>query len=780
MTDTPPPLSPIPHQRSTQQVEVSGHDNTTVVAWGDVYYIQVGSGLNHFLGSVGSIGRDEYLQALYRSSAARRQQRRSGATLTAQQVDRSLAVPVNLPAQLSDFPAGQVRALIGPLGSGKSDIAEQWHRETIDHALRDPSSRVPVWVDTKYLDGLLGDRIVSHTGLAALRDYGADVVVDGLDERSDQAAGISEQAIQFVAQWPKSRVLLTSRAGDTITESQQVKVSPLTSGEAEQLMRVVAGHAVGPLNDQLAEAVQRPLFALLVARHATDPSGVTGLPELIDRVVDKVVGDLGYDLFPHWQKLAVETIRTGKPVDPARFTTTDIAVRIRASPLVTSDGRRCAFSLATFEQWFAAKALLEGITDIEEALGSLQMFDRWKYVLALVLASGEPTRADPLLAAVARWNPGALAWLIRESRTGGLTHPHPAFGPEDWETIGHRLREAAIAMLEGLGPLAKATFPVQAGGASDLNGISLAVAVHEPRLTLAWLVSDEVPSEPLPPVTTLPLASAYGERSVYLRTEPVTTGVNWVWEVMQRHLAEDLNKGLGRLIDTVATQVPGVVRDEYLDMARQRFAPPAWADESSTDALPAMYPPPDVPGDFSNPWGTYTPDRIKQRVQQIAEAALSCYRQLCENLAPHFGDTLGHRALMPVQFFGNISYHPNADRGPFAFPGPPEPSLKWLLKPTGAIHPDGRRIGTDSVSLTLNDPQRSQEIEDEKDTLSSAHYTYFETQPAIQPYAPSFVMYGGRFDLLGVRPATTLALMLLWKDLKKLQWVTDSNPPRLT
>lgn len=774
------PLDEEPSVPVEQTVTVAGTGNVTVVAGGPAYVTIEG---NKYHASTAadpadsgtSLDRGAYLERLRQISRSRREIRRTGVGLTAEQVERSLAVLVDVPVELiTGFPAGQMRALIGPLGSGKSDIAEQWHLSSIDEAAANENARVPVWVSARDVITTLSDLVFTQLREdSELERMGADVVVDGLDERTETAPQIIEQAAQFVALWPKSRILLTSRSQEGIPQRHRVDVPSLSGFKATRLTQAVAGGPVGPLNDALAEAVQRPLFALLVARHASAAAGVTGVPELIDLVVDEVVTSVGYNLHEQLQRLAVETIRDGRPVNPERFTTPDVAARIRTSPMVSVNDRKCAFSLATFEQWFAAKALLHGAVPVEDILVSLRTFDRWKYVLALVLAAGEPERADPIIAAVARWNPGALSWLIRESRTGGLARHRPDFGPEDWETIGHRLRDAAVAMLEGLGPLAEATYPIKIGGSPDLSAITIAVGSGATKLTLAWLVSDEDPEEPLGPVVALPLPSL--RQSISMRTESLTTGVNWVWEVMQRHLAADLDRSLEATAQRLASRVEGVVRAEAREIARLSMAAWGLPSDEPADSVAPLYPPPDRPPSYQEPWGYYSPERMQQRVQQVIEATLRCYRQLCETLAPRFGDTLGHRALMPVQFYGNISYHPDRENSGIPFPGPPEPGLSWLLKPIATPTSDGRRHGSDSVSLTLNDQNRADEIHDDdrRDTLYTEYIHYFEAQPALDPFKPTFAMHNGRYDILAQQPATKFALEWLREDLKKLGWLAN-------
>ena len=166
------------------------------------------------------------------------------------------------------------------------------------------------------------------------------------------------------------------------------------------------------------------------------------------------------------------------------------------------------------------------------------------------------------------------------------------------------------------------------------------------------------------------------------------------------------------------------------------------------------------------------------RVQQVITAAMTCYLELAQAVTPRFGDTLGHRGLMPAEFYGNISHHPHRDRSPFEFPGPSDPGIRWLLKPTGTPSPDGRRPGANTVSLTLNDETRVQEIDDERDTLYRSFRAYVEAYPPYEPFAPSFSTHSGRFDMNSGKPATRLALSWLWDDLTDLGWVGGHFPHR--
>src|SRR5699024_1540294 len=105
-------------------------------------------------------------------------------------------------------------------------------------------------------------------------------VVDGLDEHTEDATRTLAEARNLVNRWPKSRVVLTARAVDPASPVREVAAPLLDDGHAGRLMTTVAGRQLPPLSDQLTEAARRPLFALLIARHASAAEGANGIPEL--------------------------------------------------------------------------------------------------------------------------------------------------------------------------------------------------------------------------------------------------------------------------------------------------------------------------------------------------------------------------------------------------------------------------------------------------------------------------------------------------------------------
>ncbi|WP_131806822.1 NACHT domain-containing protein [Mycobacteroides abscessus] len=672
---------------------------------------------------------------------------------------------------MSAFESGSIRVLVGPLGSGKSEIAEEWFSDQVASARLNKVARVPIWFRVDELGSALEDKVIAAVGRAVLDEVGVDLVVDGLDERAHKASSVLLQADDFVKRWPTSRALITSRSAPNVIEiefSNQIIEAPLLSPETSAaLIKSVAGQVGGPLGRQLAAAASRPLFALLIARHVSGAEGVTGVPELIDLVVHDVVTAEEFDLYSELRNLAVNIIREGGPVDPSTFTTGEVTAKLRQSPLLEWTGRRCAFSLATFEQWFAAKALTEGAVSIHGLLDSFETFDRWKYVFAIVLAAGEPSRADPVMAALARWNPGAAAWIVKETRRGGLSRTAPDIGPEDWAAVGARFRDATSAWLDGLGPLA-ACGPLTASGSTDLTQLTIAVDIDSTRLRMAWFPAQQSNSQ-LPPVIALSGSDMPSQGYEY-HDLVVPTGLNWVWQISQQHLAQHLTALFPRLILNLAQNHDGIVREEArgLAEARKRLAagiPPGPTDDD-------LYPFPDIAACDEHPWGSSTIDTMHRRITAVATNAMRCYAELAEHVTPRFGDTLGHHAIMPARFYGVMAYSPDSVEGLLRRIGV---GASWLLQPIGVRDVTGHRVGSNEVSIAVNDDNRERQLRDEHDAFVGEFLRYLDRFPACEPFA-AFYITAGHFDVLQTCPATRLAVDWLWDDLEDLGWVSGPRP----
>jgi hypothetical protein len=130
-----------------------------------------------------ALGRGEYLERALAVSNERCVYRRRGAGLTDVQVRRALAHRAHVPDRLQCLGRGELRILHGPLGSGKSDIAEEWFLSNIAAATTDSAAAIPLWITIDDLATALESHILAEVGLPALSRHGVDVVIDGLDER---------------------------------------------------------------------------------------------------------------------------------------------------------------------------------------------------------------------------------------------------------------------------------------------------------------------------------------------------------------------------------------------------------------------------------------------------------------------------------------------------------------------------------------------------------------------------------------------------------------------
>jgi SEFIR domain len=709
----------------------------------------------------------EYFERLIAVSDERSRHRRLGAGLTDHQVQAAAALRPRVPAALN-FECGQTRILHGPLGSGKSDIAEEWHRAGIRRASSDPAAAVPVWITIDDLASALEPHVLAEVGLAVLRDRGVDVVVDGLDERAERGPGLMRQAGEFVKKWPRSRVVSTNRSPGLVAKELLVEAPPLSSQQAEQLMATVAGRNVRDVNlgPQLDAAVVRPLFALLIAQRISAVEGATGIHEVVARVVDDVVSREQYNLFSELRALAVETIRAGGAVDPATIAPADVAALIRRSPLVVTTGRKCAFALATFEQWFAAQAILDDVVGMDEALASMDTFDRWRYVLAIIAATGDAARADTVLAASARWNPGAAAWVVDEMQAGGLSRALPEVGPQDWEAFGQRIRTAMAAWLDGIGPLAECWGPSRSFNVG-FDDLAVAANIQPPRVSIAWLPRSTHTDHPLARVVEM--SALRKSPGFELSTVQLPTAANGIWQLTRDQIASGLSTYFTDIAHQIALSYPGVAREEarvYL-AAKQalRDAPTGFTGNLDVERL---YPAADIAPSPRYPFGGYSTEEMYRYSVAVIDAALRCYVELSEWVTPRFGRALPLLGMMPVEFFGSMFYTPDRERGPFEFPGPLEPGFSWMFRPLGS--PSGYVItpADNRISLSLNDDARSDEMLADKTKLYTAYTDYIEAHPEYEPFARPFSSSHGRLDLFHETPATELALQWLRQDLDEL------------
>ncbi len=425
---------------------------------------------------------------------------------------------------------------------------------------------------------------------------------------------------------------------------------------------------------------------------------------------------------------------------------------------------------------FAAHAILDKIVGMDEVLATIDTFSRWRYVLAIIAATAEPTRADTVMAALAGWNPGAASWVIDETRAGGLTRTFPDVGPRDWEAVGHRIRTATQAWLHGLGPLAQCFWATRAFDIG-FDDVAVAVGIGDHGTTVWWLLRFEIPDQPLAPVVEdSVLRGGEPRRSLHMVSFQARTAINGTWEITRDLLASDLTTSFTARALEIGRQHHGVASEEArvynAAMNAMRTAPPGFTGNLDIERL---YPAADIQPSPTHPFCGYTTATMYRYAIAVIDAAMRCYLELSTWVTPRFDRTLGVRGLMPAEFFGTMFYSPDREHSPYDFFGPHEPGFSWLFRPLGPtlgdIDPDDNRI-----SLTINDDARSDEMTKDKTRLYIAFRRYIEANPVYEPFARPFTSTHGRMHIFHRTPATRLAIRWLWEDLEALGFLKGTPP----
>ncbi|WP_237740771.1 hypothetical protein, partial [Crystallibacter crystallopoietes] len=284
-----------------------------------------------------------------------------------------------------------------PFGSGKSEIAEEWHRSAIARLTSDRSAPIPVWLYARQighegLEKVIADQI----GLGLLRARGVAAVIDGLDEVDGaRAEEIARDARILVASNSLSSALGTARPGILPPNEDDLVVEGLHENAARQLVQELSGrqHISWDWTSELVATIRRPFFALAAAALVAAGAAPKGQAELMKSLVEQALSrasaanaTASENTYDALLRMSVSLTRTNGLDDGLTFHERQLAVSTR---LVTPTSLGTAkFTLPVFEQWFSAQALLGSSNLLHEALASPMTFDRWRWVIAVAVLSG--------------------------------------------------------------------------------------------------------------------------------------------------------------------------------------------------------------------------------------------------------------------------------------------------------------------------------------------------------------------------------------------------------
>lgn len=755
---------------------------------------------------------------LLAQSSARRSVR-----LLAMGVTRDLSTRFeSLRTYLPHHQAGRAVIVIGPFGSGKSELAEEWHIRSIEMLRDRAESPVPLWLHASELSAQSLESFVGNLLSPGQAAKGVALTIDGLDEIESAAASrLVGQARAFVVANNASSVLATSRPGVLSPQEDDVHFDGLESEEAVRLVEDVSGKAedTWSWNPILMDAIRRPFFAIAAGQLISEGRGFKGQAELIVSLVERALGTnssatvatRSTEVFRLMVKASIASTRTGTLTDGLNFQERQV-VRQTTLMKLRADGV-AEFSLPIFQQWFAGTAILEDPGLVDEALSSSTSFDRWRWALAVAATSASTAALDGLFERCVRLNPGAGSWLLERVADG-----HRWFGetadPLDAATAAERLLRASRAWIDATRPLSRLTMPWTAG-----RPIGLGVRVDNNRLSVGWLrrppASDSVAALP---ESLHVLAS--DETWWIDRQGAVAEGDEWPWVLARTRTRDsvlkileeeqllgpergvwhgesmyraarllagshtmyfsplsvpDLKKRAGEIL-AHAGGGPGVVSFSGREVPIQIIADLVrWLDDLGTPELRRPYPTPDVePGTAQSSWiwAMYTDPRLQEFYAEIFGAAVVAYEELVDLLFPTFGWSLALEAERPVSVIADIRFHPDG------WGGERTPGVTSAIVPLATLESasekatgplirssNGRAIVSLSQDSARNESWVGDYIRSMRETRSGLAFSRAGT------YSDAIAD-----DVGDSRPASKIAARWLFNDLKDLGLAEGTFP----
>lgn len=748
---------------------------------------------------------------------SRRRERRSIVGLSDKQVNASFEWDAPFPDKLEQMGWGDVLCLTGPIGSGKSDIAERWLLDAAKDFKASKSFTLPVWLRAEEIVGSLEQSVRTELASAApteSTELEVSVVIDGMDERPTGADSLALEAKVFAAAHPRSRVLLTTREGAISLSVEAVPVPELTAEEAESLIsRLSEGSRVYTYNwpESLRTSIKRPLFAMLAGAQRGDNRLDTPASLIRTAAEHGARGTVDTGIL---RKLAIALTRAGKAVDPLMALPGISGAGLRASRLIVFEEARCRFALPVFQQWFAAEALLTGEVSLDEVTADLLSFAKWRYALAACLSSGTRESIDPIMNRLAEWNPGAIGWLVKESLPSTLGTRDGA-AVNAWRVEAQRIWTATKSICDGLGTPAKGlvrpTRALDRGLLDPFELLSLNLQTNDRQIGQNWRLKTVERRR-----FTNEQVHWFSAESDYITAKmgaPIDNE-NWLWRWVLSDLSGDLSKALGDRATLNLVSRDGVVAQEQVswicrellnqrqhgmrstkeaifDRVNSAFDSAATVDadldkssfsfggratfqaselrevlaalETNPRAGDDVWPGPDL-GHGGWVWSGYSKERMLQRVTCVYEGAMMAYDEIRSAIFSRFGLTMGHAALFPAKIVGSLRYDPDDE----SWGG--GPVLSYSIRP----HSPERGNENGVAMIDYSEPSDPGLGFQEAVAELEGHFT--ENPEAALFGRATYVETA--LEIFHRRPATYIALDWLWSDLAQLGWVSGSKPRR--
>jgi hypothetical protein len=717
----------------------------------------------------------------------------------AESAARSVADKVlsrQLPVEITDTSPGTVLLLRGPLGAGKTTIAEALLLRAIELAQDDPDAPIPVFLNASTIAMELKDRIVAQCSeLGDPARQGVMAVLDGLDQADPRRAPeLLAESMAIARTWPSTRVVITGRSDPLGTHGvPSYDIPELPKNEWVSLVREVAGRRTPTFQstypESVGEAFARPLFAILLGIWMREPAydrppTVAALARhLIERSLSRAGVDRP-DLSACLRLLARRVIESGGRAAHLEQVPNGPVLRqaLLDTGIVSIDQRsRVGFTLAIFTEWFAGQALLQDPNTLADA--DVNRIMRWRYAIVAAVAAADHEQAGLILTPLVRTAPAIAGWVIHSALHNERLVEQDGDGDptEEWAKL---IVNAMDSWRRAMGPLARVTTP----STEDGQPAAFGVRVIGSRLEYGWSRYPgrivEYPNGPgsggyrywsesgftaAPGDSPFEWLFTWGsvrarleEFLKYALLRPPTPALQgeYDWHVAQlvagwspsgHHCDAVPLESLQQFLDLVAdydgarignrTISPRQVRD-LVERHRERGA------EAVENPWPCS--------DLNTGWipSAWSPKRRLERLQQVCEAALEGYVVAVKRYFPSFQTQLGTYASMPVKLRGYLSVL-SEERGVRTFRD------TWYMEPRPRGEPN-------SVEWTQVDaPPPSDELWE----------AFLRSREAYRPGLPELLTVSGRVPgLEGSRPAMNLLATLLWRDLHAWEWVPDGGP----
>ncbi|MET7453147.1 hypothetical protein ABZT03_14860 [Streptomyces sp. NPDC005574] len=641
-----------------------------------------------------------------------------------------------LPDAVTALPEHGVVVLEGVFGAGKSLAAERQHQRDIAAARANAQAPIPVRLAAQDVQGSLIDtatRAAAVLGDPAVR--GVRLIVDGLEEPGPiRGKELLDQACSWTlspagARW---RILATARPGLEVDEKLRRPMPALSADEAAALMDRLGGNgiAVHSQSGMVRSVLRQPLFAIIAAQIQRDHERLPNSPvAFLDALVTRALRDVESVKEERAERLlrrlAAVCVSAGGVAAAADVGSPgEVQVLLETRLVVRRGDRRLAFALPVLEQYFAGQALLaNGV--LAEVVQSVELLDRWRYGLAMAIASSGWESARTVLDPLLRAHPGVVAWAVHEAIPQAEFEEEGPWPDLPADVVSQRLQETLDAWQAALSPAGDRIFfsmgrngPVTVDAFLEGNRLGL----HIPRRD-----GDHTPGLAIPaahrwtePRGVRPVTALFGAAAVEYAA--------WPWQKTLKLVASSLHTMCGRKdfdladCDAYTKERLWLAAADLMKLPSRRFTPlraedvhralcyhlygepgslpvrsgfgtrftgyqaellrleeelgsGRWADADGLLHSPYALPDQRLIRPRYWVWDAYSPEQLRLRTEQVLTAAVEIYTALVDTWFPHLKPVLGLASATPAALIGELYTAPPRGKDFFE-----PPSLRLALR----------------------------------------------------------------------------------------------------